>query len=1711
MSKGSFFDGNVGDETQVSNASTSAAAAATSATNAATSETNAAASATAASTAQTAAETAQTAAETALDNFDDVYLGAKASNPTLDNDGDALTAGDLYFNTTDDLLYYYTGTVWDSIASGGAVSLPVLDTVSIAKGNVDNTKQVRLEVDGLTTATTRVLTVQDSDGTIALDADVTNKLPLAGGALTGAVTTTSTFDGRDVATDGTKLDGIEASADVTDTTNVTAAGALMDSELADVAAVKATTGTFLVADQTKLDGIEASADVTDATNVDAAGAVMNSDATTSAMSFVVDEDNMVSDLATKVPTQQSVKAYVDTEVASAITSEMSYKGAYNASTNSPDLDTSPSGVAVGDVYTVTVAGTFFTTAVEVGDMIIAEVASASLEADWTIVNKNLDDASIKVAYENNADTNAFTDAEQTKVGHISVTQAVDLDTIESDTATNNAKVTNVTTDLSYAAGTRTVTSSDGTNAVLTEVVAAGNSGLMTGTDKTKLDGIEASADVTDTTNVTAAGALMDSELAGIAAVKATTAAFLVADETKLDGIDAIASKKSNLVATVAPTATDDSGSGYAVGSIWIDVTADLSYTCVDATSSAAIWSTGGGLYTTVTQHGAKGDNSTDDTTAINAAISAVNTAGGGTVFFPAGDYKVSQIEMKEDVRLLGESMNSVTIRANTNSKNVINYAVASAAGYTYDSYFAIEDLSIDGTGFTTINLINFAGNEDETVLTGTIDPTASTAVVGVGTLFSTEVAVGDFLVVSGETRVVTVVTDNTNLTVDNAFSDNANDTSPAIVNYDRVNRLELNKLHLTNADVGAVNLKLCVNTTIQAVDVEACKYGIYLDRCADSDVANSSVQNDMTVGATGFYVGGGLGAYDEGVRLVNCSTNGQYNGIHISGQDWGSLVGCSFTTTHSGGYALQTDSSSDWQISGCQFASGAGSGVGSNVLIQATSSKFVITGSFIAAGAFGLLLYGDDNTIVGNNFASNNNVDIWISGGSNVISSNRCGSTGNAISIGETTGATNNEFSSNVITGTLTPIAASDSNISTFKNKLDATTAPTSSEDSGDGYAVGSTWIDTTADTPYICVDSTAAAAVWQEVGAGGGGGDTLPVVDTTGIAKGSVDATKIARLEVDGLTTATTRVLTVQDSDGTIAYTSDITGTNSGTNTGDEVAASATVSGIVELATIAEVDTGTDTVRAITPAGLAGSALQTKVDAIEALADVTDTTNVTAAGALMDSEVTNLADVKAFATTDYATAAQGTTADNALPKAGGALTGAVTTTSTFDGRDVATDGTKLDGIEALADVTDTTNVTAAGALMDSEVTNLADVKAFATTDYATAAHSADTSIHLESGTGTTAPTANEDSGDGYAPGSMFVDTTADTAYICLDATSTAAVWQEVGAGGGSFTSSGTAPGSPVAGDHWFDSTNGILYIQIDSNWVDVSTAGAGLDAFTDTSAIVQGSADSTKKVRLEVDGLTTATTRVLTVQDSDGTIAYTSDITGTNSGTNTGDEVAASATVSGVVELATDAEMTTGTDTTRAITPANAKVELDKKLNLAGGTATGDITVSKAGVSGFVATETDASASARFVAFNGDGFVGTTTNGDCWLQANNANVIKLSKTGEAEVTNDLQVFGTTIVKGFTETQTTKAASFTPAFTEGTVYSCTGTMTITMPTATAGKSFTIMHATGTSITWAGTIKWSGGTEPTKDAGIDIYTFISDGTNWYGMQAGTAFA
>lgn len=111
-------------------AAASAAAAATSASNAATSASNASTSATNASSSASAASTSATNAAASYDAFDDRYLGSKSTVPTLDNDGNALLTGALYWNSVGNIMYVYTGSSW--VAAGSAVNGTAERTVYIA-------------------------------------------------------------------------------------------------------------------------------------------------------------------------------------------------------------------------------------------------------------------------------------------------------------------------------------------------------------------------------------------------------------------------------------------------------------------------------------------------------------------------------------------------------------------------------------------------------------------------------------------------------------------------------------------------------------------------------------------------------------------------------------------------------------------------------------------------------------------------------------------------------------------------------------------------------------------------------------------------------------------------------------------------------------------------------------------------------------------------------------------------------------------------------------------------------------------------------------------------------------------------------------------------------------------------------------------------------------------------------------------------------------------------------------------------------------------------------------------------------------------------------------------------------------------------------------------------------------------------------------------
>jgi hypothetical protein len=122
-----------------------------------------------------------------------------------------------------------------------------LESVSLQVTNVkanDGTAVGSIaDTTGVFTIASAVLTTADINGGTVDNTVIGATTPLAGSftalSATGNITVGGTVDGRDLVIDGTKLDGIEALADVTDTANVTAAGALMDSELTSIAAIKA--------------------------------------------------------------------------------------------------------------------------------------------------------------------------------------------------------------------------------------------------------------------------------------------------------------------------------------------------------------------------------------------------------------------------------------------------------------------------------------------------------------------------------------------------------------------------------------------------------------------------------------------------------------------------------------------------------------------------------------------------------------------------------------------------------------------------------------------------------------------------------------------------------------------------------------------------------------------------------------------------------------------------------------------------------------------------------------------------------------------------------------------------------------------------------------------------------------------------------------------------------------------------------------------------------------------------------------------------------------------------------------------------------------------------------------------------------------------------------------------------------------------------------
>jgi hypothetical protein len=213
------------------------------------------------------------AAAASADAFDDVYLGSKSSDPTTDNDGDALAAGMLYYNTVSNLMRIYSGSAWENVAvsTTGFATLAGVETLT---NKTLTSPKINEDVAVTSTATELNLLDGSTAGTIANSKAVIysaagqvngTTLAIAGTAITSTATELNLLDGVSglVQADLTKLAAIDATAAEINLLDGLSRGSILYGNASAATAIltKGTAGQFLTTDGTDISwGAGSSAD-----------------------------------------------------------------------------------------------------------------------------------------------------------------------------------------------------------------------------------------------------------------------------------------------------------------------------------------------------------------------------------------------------------------------------------------------------------------------------------------------------------------------------------------------------------------------------------------------------------------------------------------------------------------------------------------------------------------------------------------------------------------------------------------------------------------------------------------------------------------------------------------------------------------------------------------------------------------------------------------------------------------------------------------------------------------------------------------------------------------------------------------------------------------------------------------------------------------------------------------------------------------------------------------------------------------------------------------------------------------------------------------------------------------------------------------------------------------------------------------------------------
>jgi hypothetical protein len=582
-------------------------------------------------------------------------------------------------------------------------------------------------------------------------------------------------------------------------------------------------------------------------------------------------------------------------------------------------------------------------------------------------------------------------------------------------------------------------------------------------------------------------------------------AYIATDTSGSVDWDLIHTTLDNLTATAAPTANEDSGDGYEVGSLWIDVTGDAAYYCVDSTVAAAVWLNLTAAGSSVTS-GAGAPGSTPsavgdvyiDTTADTAYI-ATDTTG-------SGDWDLVHTNAVLDN--IGASVDPTV-----NEDSGDGYAVGSLwINTTLDKAFYCLDSTVAAAVWLSLAAVG------SVVTSGVVPPATTPAALGdvyidtaanvsynaTGTASSadwkqaTGAGGGDLLAASNLSDVASATTARINLGVE------------------------------IGADVLAYQKHKFDATVAPGVSNDSTESYTVGSRWVDVTADLAYIAVDVSVGAAVWSSGGGGDLVDDITPQLGAALDAQT----FSMTDIGAITQSVNTVGASGATeTLDTSLYGVHQITMDQnctftFSNPPASGISGSFVLHldgAFTPTFPGTVSWLGTAP----TYATPLTYV---FYTLDAGTTWY--GNGVGDSGDLRSVNNLSDVALAATARTNlgvEIGADVL--------------AYQKHKFDATVSPAVGNDTTEGYTVGSRWVDVTNDIAYVCIDVSSGAAIWSAGGGGvspsqavNGGTETIDIAGADGLAFGQV---KAAIAETSTMSTSGTKfgqfVGGVADMGGTI------------------------------------------------------------------------------------------------------------------------------------------------------------------------------------------------------------------------------------------------------------------------------------------------------------------------------------------------------------------------------------------------------------------------------------------------------------------------------------------------------------------------------------------------------------------------------------------------